>query len=116
MDENATGYLLTKNDVRCFYEHYGRGSVVPADDWRLSPLLAPTHNNLPTAVVVTAEYDPLRDEGVAYANVLRDAGVHVTHLHYDDMIHGFFAMRGQIDAATDLHKELGQHLRDALSA
>jgi len=46
--------------------------------------------------------------------VLRDAGVHVTRLHYDDMIHGFFNMRGQVDAATDLHKELGQHLRDAL--
>jgi acetyl esterase len=115
IEENGTGYFLTKNDVHWFYELYGLGSVATASDWRISPLLAPTHGRLPTAVVVTAEYDPLRDEGVAYGHVLRDAGVHVTHLHYDDMIHGFFSMRGEVDAATDLHKELGQHLRDALS-
>jgi hypothetical protein len=47
--------------------------------------------------------------------VLHDAGVHVTHLHYDDMIHGFFSMRGQVDAATDVQKELGQIIRDVLS-
>ena len=114
MDENASGYYLTRKDVRWFYELYGVGSVVEAGDWRVSPLLAPTHRGVPPAVVVTAEFDPLRDEGIAYTNVLRDAGVHVTRLHYDDMIHGFFNMRGQVDAATDLHKELGQHLRDAL--
>jgi acetyl esterase len=115
LEENGTGYFLTRNDMRWFYGHYGVGTVADAADWRVSPLLAPTHRGLPPTVVVTAGYDPLRDEGIAYANVLRDAGVHVTHLHYDDMIHGFFSMRGQIDAATDLHKELGQHLRDTLA-
>jgi len=114
LDENATGYMLTRDDLRWFYDQYGVGRVAQSDDWRVSPLLAPTHRGLAPAVVVTAEFDPLRDEGRAYANVLRDAGVHVTSLHYDDMIHGFFGWRGQVDAATDLHKQLGQHLRDAL--
>jgi acetyl esterase len=116
IEENATGYLLTKNDIRWFYRHYGITTAAAADDWRVSPLLASTHVGLPPAVIVTAEYDPLRDEGIAYRNLLRDAGVHVTHLHYSDMIHGFFGMRGQIDAATDAQKEVGQIVRDALAA
>jgi acetyl esterase len=114
-EENARGYFLTKDDMHWFYEQYGVGTVVGADDWRVSPLLAPTHVGLPPAVIVTAGLDPLRDEGAAYANLLRDAGVHVTYLHYDDMIHGFFNMRGQLDAAADAQREVGALIRDALS-
>jgi acetyl esterase len=86
--ENAEGYFLTEADLRFFEGHY----AVDAPD-RRDPLLSPIHGDLdglPPAVVVTAEFDPLRDEGDAYANAMRNAGVRVEHRRYDGLIHGFF--------------------------
>jgi acetyl esterase len=84
----ADGYLLTRATMRWFYEHYARG---PADlaDWRLSPLAAPDLAGLPPALVITAGYDPLCDEGEAYANRLEAAGVAVQYRCYEGQIHGF---------------------------
>jgi acetyl esterase len=115
IDENATGLLLTKQDMEWFYGHYGLGSVVQADDWRLSPMLAESHAGLPPAVVITAEYDPLRDEGNAYADVLREAGVEVDHQQYDGMIHAFFTMAGEVDAADDAQERVAKALVSALA-
>jgi acetyl esterase len=95
--ENAEGYLLTDEDMTWFESSY-----VPdgqATDPLASPLLADLEG-LPPAVVVTAEYDPLRDEGDAYAEALRAAGVPVTHERFDGLIHGFFGM-GPLSAACE---------------
>jgi acetyl esterase len=114
MDENATGYLLTKQDMAWFYGHYGLGTCVDADDWRLSPLLAPSHAGVAPAVVITAELDPLRDEGEVYVEVLRRAGVEVDHQRYDGMIHAFFTMAHAVDAAADAQEQVAKALLTAL--
>lgn len=86
--ENADGPLLTRSRMEWFNEHYLPDGADPRDP-RVSPLLAPNLTGLPPAIVVTAGYDPLRDEGDAYAEALRAAGVAVTHLRYPSLIHGF---------------------------
>ena len=89
--EFAEGYFLSKPLMAWFWEAY-----VPEDmdlaDLRLSPLLAKDFTGLPPAFVLTAGYDPLRDEGRAYADKLIDAGVKTTYVNYPGTIHGFFSM------------------------
>ena len=88
--DNAEGYFLESTTMEWFFQQYAGGET--AIDARLSPLLAEDLSGLPPAVVVTAEYDPLRDEGEAYARALADAGVRVDLRRFDGMIHGFFDM------------------------
>jgi acetyl esterase len=88
--ENGTGYFLETATMEWFFDQYA-GTETDIDA-RLSPLHAENLAGLPPAVVVTAEYDPLRDEGEAYARALADAGVRVEHRRFDGMIHGFFEM------------------------
>lgn len=101
---NASGYFLTEADMRYFIGHY-----VPAgSDWR-DPLLSPLYGQLagaPPAVVLTAEYDPLRDEGAAYAAALAAAGVVVRHHDFPGLVHGFFGM-GEASAAAAAAVETG---------
>ncbi|WP_346618453.1 alpha/beta hydrolase [Blastococcus montanus] len=96
--ENATGYFLEKETMDWFYGHYA-GAWDDAKDPRLSPLHGSDLSGLPPAVVVTAEYDPLRDEGEAYGEALRAAGVDAHVQRYDGMIHGFFDMGAVSPAA-----------------
>ncbi len=96
--ENGRGYFLEQPTMDWFYGHYA-GAWDDAEDPRLSPLHAADLSGLPPAVVVTAKYDPLRDEGEAYAEALRVAGVPVEVTRYDGMIHGFFAMGAASPAA-----------------
>jgi acetyl esterase len=89
--EFASGYFLTKPLIDWFWKAY-----VPAGtdlaDLRLSPLLAKDFAGLPPAFVLTAGYDPLRDEGRAYADRLIDAGIKTTYTNYPGTIHGFFSL------------------------
>jgi acetyl esterase len=90
-EENASGYLLEHETMLWFFTHYAGTAELGAQDPRHSPLHGDLRGVAP-AVVVTAGYDPLRDEGTAYAEALRAAGVETRVLHYDDLIHGFFDM------------------------
>ncbi len=112
--ENATGYVLGTEDMRLFWRHYlmreeqGREPLA-------SPLLARSLADLPTALVVTAGCDPLRDEGEAYAVRLRDAGVAVTLTQYSGMFHGFLRMTRILDQSRVLLDEIATALRKVLS-
>jgi acetyl esterase len=94
--ENATGYFMTHDDVVWFAEQYLGVDRDDADpDLLVDPRLSPIHGDLAGLapnVVVTAEFDVLRDEGDAYAKALADAGVEVVHVPCDGMVHGFFDM------------------------
>ncbi|MEZ5727282.1 MAG: alpha/beta hydrolase [Burkholderiaceae bacterium] len=95
---NGSGYLLTSDLIGWFRGNY----VGPEqyDDWRASPLLAESFVNLPPALVLTAGYDPLVDEGKAYADVLAAAGVPVEYVCYEGQIHGFITMGKVLDQAN----------------
>lgn len=96
IQENAEGFLLTASAMRWFWDHY-RGPT-PLETPYLSPLHAEDVAKLPPALIVTAEYDPLRDEGEAYARRLEQAGVSVELQRYDGTIHGFVLLAGAIPA------------------
>jgi acetyl esterase len=81
----------TTEEMRWFWDQYAADPAARTDP-ELSQLRASDHSGLPPAIVVTAEYDPLRDEGLAYVEALRRAEVPVTHHHHGDMIHSFFAL------------------------
>jgi len=95
----AEGYLLTRATMRWFYDQYLRAPE-DAADWRVSPLAAPDVGGVAPAFVLTAGYDPLCDEGDAYAARLAAAGVAITHRRFADQIHGF-AMNGKLIRAAD---------------
>ena len=111
-ERNAQGYLLTRDAINYFRSHY-----LPDErywlDWRASPLLAKSHAGLPPALVITAGYDPLRDEGAAYADRLRAAGVNVAYREYADMVHGFVLFGGVLDSANAAVAECAAALRGA---
>ena len=114
-EENANGYLLTKDGMAWFWGHY-----IEDEADRTSPLVSPLRadhlSNLPPALVITAEFDPLRDEGEAYAARLRDAGVAVDSIRYDGMVHGFFQMTAVLDEAKQAQEKVAATLRAAFAA
>ncbi|MDQ6650029.1 MAG: alpha/beta hydrolase [Actinomycetota bacterium] len=112
IQENGTGYYLEAATMRWFLEHYAPDESTWADP-RLSPLVADLAG-LPPAVVATAQYDPLRDEGDAYAERLRAAGVRVVHRRYDGQIHGFFGMGPLVPSARAAVAEICADLRELL--
>jgi acetyl esterase len=89
--ENGQGYLLTAAAMEFFIDCYTPERSQRLDP-RASPLLAPSFADLPRTLMITAELDPLRDEGEAYARALEAAGVDVTLIRYDGAVHGFFQM------------------------
>ncbi len=111
---NGQGYLLTSNTVAYFHDHY---ITRPADDldWRASPLLHPDLSRLPPALVITAGYDPLRDEGLEYADRLSAAGCRVTYVCFERQIHGFVPMGGVLGEANTAVALCAAELRRALT-
>lgn len=91
----ATGFLLTAHDIDWFQAHY----AAPPLDPLASPLLAASHAGLPPAIVTTAGFDPLRDEGEAYVARLRAAGISAVHLDESALVHGYAQMDGALPAA-----------------
>ncbi len=96
--ENAEGYGLTRDGMKWFWGHY-LADPKDARDPHAAPLRAPDLHGLPPALVVTAEYDPLRDEAERYAARVREAGVPTEMVRYAGMNHGFFFWPGVVDAA-----------------
>jgi len=110
--ENAAGYLLTREVIDYFQGHYV--DAAQYSDWRASPLLAASHAGLPPALVLTAGYDPLRDEGLAYADKLSAAGVPTQYVCFARQIHGFILMGRVIDEANTAVRLCADALRHAL--
>ena len=110
--ENAEGYLLWREGMKWCWRHY---LAREEDGYQpyASPLRAEDFSDLPPALVITAQYDPLRDEGEAYAARLREAGVPVTLSRYDGMIHGFIRKTAIFDQAKLAQKEIADALRQA---
>ena len=112
--ELAEGYLLTTALMDLYAENYIGGEAEQAADPYVSPLFMENLSNLPAAIIVVAEYDPLRDEGIEYATRLKNAGNFVDLRREQGMIHGFFWMGGAIDRGRELLDELGHDLRQSL--
>ncbi len=112
--ENADGYMLTRPLMEWFWNHYLADPDAGSNELA-SPLRAPNLADLPEATVITAEFDPLRDEGEAYAQRLSEAGVKTQLTRYDGVFHGFFGMGAAIDKATQAVDEACAALRSTLN-
>jgi acetyl esterase len=108
--ENAEGYLLTRDAMVWFWHHYLR-SAADGNNPLTSPLRANDLRDLPPAMVLTAEFDPLRDEGEAYAIRLQEAGVPVTLKRYAGTIHGFFSLGAVLDQGKQAMADAAAALR-----
>ena len=112
---NGAGYLLTSDTMTYFHDHY----LVDArsdQDWRASPLLAEDLSRLPPSLVLTAGYDPLIDEGLAYAQRLAESGNRNTYVCFARQIHGFITMGRVLDEANTAVALCAAELRRALRA
>lgn len=112
--DNAEGYYLTAEEMEWFSGHY-LAPEADLKDPRASPIHAPDLAGAPPAVISTAEFDPLRDEGEAYAKALADAGVEVRLARYDGMIHGFYGLGVHSAAAASAVHDMNRSLRDLLA-
>lgn len=114
MRENAKGYFLEKEGMDWFTRLYAPDKEHRSDP-RLSPLRCTDLSRLPPAYLITAGFDPLRDEGKAYADALDKAGVPVTHVNYPGMVHGFFSMRGFIPKAREAIAAAAAAMREGVN-
>jgi acetyl esterase len=111
MNSFAEGYFLEKKAMHWFFDQYAPGA--DPNDWRLSPLAAQDVSHLPRAYIVTAGFDPLKDEGKAYADKLNRAGVAAVYMDYPGMVHGFFNMSAVVPAAREAVADAAKALRQA---
>ena len=109
IEENAEGYILTKELMEWFMDHYCRTAADKLNPL-MSPLLAKDLSNLPPALVQTAQFDPLRDEGKEYADALKAAGNEVQYTNYEGLIHTYFTMPGLHKKCMAAHEEIQKTL------
>jgi len=109
---NGQGYMLTNDSIAWYRGNY-IADAAQWTDWRASPLLAASHAGLPPALVLTAGFDPLRDEGLQYANALSAAGVPTQYVCFERQIHGFITMSRVIEEAHTAVALCGAALRRA---
>ena len=111
----ADGYLLSRASMQWYWDHYLH-SPADASNPYAAPLVAQDLSGLPPALVITAECDPLCDEGAAYARRLQAAGVPATYSCYTGMIHGFFGMPAVLDKGKQAVAEASAALQQAFTA
>lgn len=111
--QNATGYFLEAADMIWFLNQYIDSTVHTANPYAF-PLRACSFEGVAPAHILTAGYDPLRDEGVEYARRLHEDGVDVTHTNYGSMVHGFLNMEAFVDRAYDGVEDIADEARDEL--
>ncbi len=109
---NGSGYMLSRADMEWYWNHY-LASEADGRSPHASPLRAEELRDLPPALVITAEFDPLRDEGEAYAARLEEAGVSVVLTRYEGMIHGFLRFHNVLDQGQRAVEQIGAALREA---
>lgn len=112
--EYGSGYLLERDSLEWYKKQYVPQNTGPEHP-QLSPLFAEDFSSLPPALIITAEYDPMRDEGETYAQKLQSAGVPTILKRYSGMVHGFFQMGGLIDEARLAIEEVGTTLKTHFS-
>jgi acetyl esterase len=108
------GFLVTRSAMEWFRGHY-LNELAEIDDPRASPLKANDLAGLPPALIYTAGFDPLRDEGHAYADRLMAAGVKTIHREFDSLVHGFVGLRGTVQAAARAMDDMVAGLRHELA-
>ncbi|MBN1007051.1 alpha/beta hydrolase [Amphritea pacifica] len=114
-DKYGEGYTLTNRSMVYFMEHYLSGSAEPVD-FRLAPLDAENLSDLPPALIQVAGFDPLRDEGIAYAEALQQAGCSVSLIEYPQLVHGYISMSGAVAAAGRAVDEVAAAWRQVFSS
>lgn len=112
--ENSEGYFLTKDSMIWFWNHYLQAAQDGENPYA-SPMLAENLSRLPPALVITAEYDPLRDEGEAYAARLMEAKVPVEITRYNGMIHGFFWMPHALEQGRKAIEQVANALKQVFN-
>jgi len=112
---NGEGYLLTRDSITYYHDHYIEDARHDLD-WRASPLLAADLGRLPPALVITAGFDPLRDEGLAYADALTQAGNRAMEVCFERQIHGFITMGRVLDETSTAIELCAAELKQALRA
>jgi len=118
MRVNGDGFLLSSKSMLWFMKQYlgDRSNTAEIKTWRASPLLAASHASLPPALVLTAGFDPLRDEGRMYADKLSAAGTPTQYICFERQIHGFITMSRVVDEAKTAVSLCANALRRAFDA
>jgi acetyl esterase/lipase len=108
IEENAEGYLLQKEKIIwCFDNYFQKGE----DRKSASPLHMEFTNHLPETLVITAEFCPLRDEGIAYVKKVKSTGLYAERLHFDNMIHAFLNLENLVkDECETVYRKIGEFL------